>query len=66
MNTLVLTPEQVIQKLNWRYATANFDPSKKIPDDVWHALEQSLVLALSCYRNVNPLCNNLGNPITHR
>ncbi|MEM9089801.1 MAG: NAD(P)H-dependent oxidoreductase [Cyanobacteria bacterium P01_F01_bin.53] len=49
MNTLVLTPEQVIQKLHWRYATANFASNKKIPEDVWHALEQSLVLAPSCY-----------------
>ncbi|MEM6868947.1 MAG: NAD(P)H-dependent oxidoreductase [Cyanobacteria bacterium P01_C01_bin.121] len=49
MNNLVLTPEQVIQKLNWRYATASFNPNKKIPDDAWHALEQSLVLAPSCY-----------------
>ena len=49
MNTLVLSPKQVIQKLNWRYATAKFSPNQKIPDDVWHALEQSLVLAPSCY-----------------
>ena len=49
MNTLVLTPEQVIQKLNWRYATKQFDPTKLIADDVWETLEDSLVLTPSSY-----------------
>ncbi|MGC1310128.1 MAG: NAD(P)H-dependent oxidoreductase [Phormidesmis sp.] len=44
-----LTPDQIIQTLNWRYATKKFDPDKKIPDNVWHALEQSLVLAPSSF-----------------
>ena len=42
-----LPPQQLVDALNWRYATKKFDPSKKIPDDVWSALEQSLVLAPS-------------------
>jgi nitroreductase len=45
----VSTPESVIQQLQWRYATKKFDPSKKIPDDIWKALEQSLVLAPSSF-----------------
>lgn len=49
MNNFVLTPEQVLQTLNWRYATESFNPNKKIPEEAWHALEQSLVLAPSCY-----------------
>ena len=49
MNKPDLTPEQIIQTLNWRYATKKFDPDKKIPDDVWKALEQSLVLAPSSF-----------------
>jgi len=44
-----ITPEQIIDTLNWRYATKKFDGSKQIPDDVWHALEQSLLLAPSSF-----------------
>lgn len=40
-------PQHLIDALNWRYATKKFDPARKIPGDVWHALEQSLVLAPS-------------------
>lgn len=43
----VITPQQLIDALNWRYATKRFDPTRKIPADVWHALEQSLVLSPS-------------------
>ena len=49
MNQPALSPDQIIQTLNWRYATKKFDPDKKIPDDVWHALEQSLVLTPSSF-----------------
>lgn len=42
-----IPPQQLVDALNWRYATKKFDPAKKIPSDVWHALEQSLVLAPS-------------------
>ena len=44
-----LAPVQILQQLNWRYATKKFDPDRKIPDDVWHTLEQSLVLAPSSF-----------------
>lgn len=44
-----LTPEQILEALNWRYATKKYNPDKKIPDDVWKALEQSLVLAPSSF-----------------
>jgi nitroreductase len=43
------TPTQVIDQLKWRYAAKKFDPTRTIPDDVWHALEQSLVLAPSSF-----------------
>lgn len=49
MDNLDLTAEQIIQPLKSRYATKKFDPSKKIPDDIWHALEQSLILAPSSF-----------------
>ncbi|NJR18880.1 MAG: NAD(P)H-dependent oxidoreductase [Calothrix sp. CSU_2_0] len=49
MSSAVSTPDSVLQQLQWRYATKKFDPSKKIPDDAWKALEQSLVLAPSSF-----------------
>jgi nitroreductase len=48
-NDAVISPEQLLQKLNWRYATKKFDTSRKIPEAVWNALEQSLVLAPSSF-----------------
>ncbi|MBF2064815.1 MAG: NAD(P)H-dependent oxidoreductase [Calothrix sp. C42_A2020_038] len=45
----VSAPESVLQQLKWRYATKKFDANKKIPDDVWKVLEQSLVLAPSSF-----------------
>jgi nitroreductase len=39
----------VLEALQWRYATKKFDHAKKIPGDVWSALEQALVLAPSSY-----------------
>lgn len=47
--TAPLDAQQVLQQLQGRYATKKFDPDKKIPDDVWQALEQSLVLAPSSF-----------------
>ena len=41
--------EQLLQALNWRYATKVFDATKKIPADTWAALEQSLVLTPTSY-----------------
>ncbi|NJK40531.1 MAG: NAD(P)H-dependent oxidoreductase [Acaryochloridaceae cyanobacterium SU_2_1] len=49
MSNTLLSPEQLLQQLQWRYATKQFDPSQKIPDQVWDALEQSLVLAPSSF-----------------
>jgi nitroreductase len=43
----LLSPEQLIAALNWRYATKKFDPARRIAEADWHALEQSLVLAPS-------------------
>ena len=44
-----ITNEQLLAALNWRYATKIFDAAKKIPADVWAALEQSLVLTPTSY-----------------
>jgi nitroreductase len=42
-----ITASQLVEALNWRYATKKFDSTKKIPAETWDALEQSLVLAPS-------------------
>ncbi|MEM8637920.1 MAG: NAD(P)H-dependent oxidoreductase [Cyanobacteria bacterium P01_G01_bin.54] len=44
-----MTPETVLKQLNWRYAVKAFDPERKIPADVWQALEESMVLAPSSF-----------------
>jgi nitroreductase len=44
-----IPPYQLLDALNWRYATKVFDPNRKIPSDIWTALEQSLVLTPSSY-----------------
>jgi nitroreductase len=48
MNTTI-QPEQLIQQLNWRYATKQFDPKRKISERHWAALEQSLLLTPSSF-----------------
>ncbi len=42
-----ISADTLLHALNWRYATRKFDPTRTIAADVWHALEQSLVLAAS-------------------
>jgi len=43
------TPEQLLARLRWRYSTKRFDPTRPIPDDVWSALEHTLVLSPSSF-----------------
>ena len=49
MNATTFTPQEVLKQLEWRYAVKEFDSSKKIPEDVWKVLEQSLVLSPSSF-----------------
>ncbi len=44
-----LQPSDLLAQLHWRYATKSFDASRKIPADVWAALEESLVLTPSSF-----------------
>ena len=44
-----VTPEQLVERLNWRYATKRFDPSFHLAPEVWQALERTLVLAPSSF-----------------
>jgi nitroreductase len=39
----------LVAALNWRYATKQFDPARKIPSADWTALEESLRLAPSSF-----------------
>jgi len=41
--------QQLLNALNWRYATKVFDPDRKIPAEVWQTLEHALVLSPSSY-----------------
>lgn len=41
--------DELLKSLNWRYATKKFELNKKIPDPIWNALEESLVLTPSSY-----------------
>lgn len=44
-----IPPTQLLEALQWRYATQMFDPARKIPAETWAALEASLVLTPSSY-----------------
>ena len=47
MNTI--DHDQLIGQLNWRYATKQFDPQRKISPQDWASLEEALVLTPSSY-----------------
>ncbi|MBB5350078.1 nitroreductase [Haloferula luteola] len=44
-----MSPDELVQSLQWRYATKHFDASKPIAEDVLDALHQSLVLTPSSF-----------------
>jgi nitroreductase len=44
----ISTPD-LLDALNWRYATKKFDPTKAISAETWSALEDALVLTPSSY-----------------
>jgi nitroreductase len=43
----IIDRHQLIDQLNWRYATKQFDPTQKISAQDWAALEEALVLTPS-------------------
>jgi len=49
MSDVILSPEETLERLHWRYATKKFDPNKKIAESAWKTLEQSLVLSPSSF-----------------
>jgi len=40
---------QLLEALNWRYATKAFDPTRKIAESTWTALEETLILSPSSF-----------------
>lgn len=44
-----ITGEKILVQLNWRYAVKSFDSTKKVSDEDWNTLEESLILAPSSY-----------------
>ena len=42
-----IKPETLISQLNWRYATKQFDPKRKISTQDWATLEEALLLTPS-------------------
>jgi len=44
-----LTNEIVLRQLRWRYATKNFDATRKISPEDWRTLEEALILAPSSF-----------------
>jgi len=42
-------PNQLLDALNWRYATKLFDPERKLSDANWEALQKALALSASSY-----------------
>lgn len=43
------SPADLLEQMQWRYATKQFNSDKAIPNDVWTALEDILVLSPSSY-----------------
>ncbi len=44
-----VSPEVLLEQLNWRYAVKKFDASKKIAPGTWSTLEKAMVLSPSSY-----------------
>jgi len=45
----MISASALIEQLSWRYATKQFDPSKKISAETWSALENALILSPSSF-----------------
>lgn len=44
-----ISPAELLAALEWRYATKRFDPTRRIPEEIWSVLERTLVLTPSSY-----------------
>jgi nitroreductase len=46
---MTIPPSQLLAALHWRYATKKFDPTRKIPPEIWETIEKSLILTPSSF-----------------
>lgn len=46
---MIISPEELLASLRWRYATKKFDASRKISAATWDSIEESLVLTPSSF-----------------
>ena len=46
---MAISPTELLEALNFRYATKAFDPSRRIPAEAWDAIEKSLALTPSSF-----------------
>lgn len=44
-----ISKRDLLDQLHWRYATKRFDPARKIPAELWSALEEALILSPSSF-----------------
>ncbi len=44
-----MTPQKLIEQMNWRYAVKKFDPTRKLSDADWNTLKELLILTPSSY-----------------
>ncbi len=44
-----MTPQKLIEQMNWRYAVKKFDPTRKLSDADWKTLKELLILTPSSY-----------------
>jgi nitroreductase len=59
-----MTNEQLLESLNWRYATKVFEAAKKISADTWQTLEHALVLTPTSYGLQPYKFLVINNPVT--
>jgi nitroreductase len=45
----VLTPDELLTQLRWRYAVKKFDATRRVSETDWRALEEALVLTPSSF-----------------
>lgn len=45
----ILSGEQILERLNWRYAVKQYDKSRKVSDADWRTIEESVRLAPSSF-----------------
>lgn len=46
---VALAPADLLSSLKWRYAVKKFDPTRKVPTNIWESLEEALILTPSSF-----------------